>query len=348
MACESAIFIKRKTNNMEKQKVTIYDVAHQAQVSMATVSRVVNGNSNVKPLTRKKVLKVIKDLNYHPNAVARGLASKRTTTVGVITPNVADTYFSELALGIDDIAAMYKYNIILANSDDNSKKEIHVLNTLLTKQVDGIIFMGNEITDALRKKFREAKTPIVLAGSIDSKKTEPSVNIDYRQATKDEVSHLIERGNKHIAFVTGSLDQAINSKHRLLGYQDALKKYQLPYDPKLVFSTDRSYHSGYKLSQRLIKLNVSAAMVSNDELAAGVMNGLTDSGIRIPDQFEIATSDDTKLTKMTRPTMTSITQPLYDIGAVAMRLLTKIMNKDKITNQDVLLPYGLIKRNSTK
>lgn len=333
---------------MEKQKVTIYDVAHEAQVSMATVSRVVNGNSNVKPLTRDKVLKVIKHLNYQPNAVAQGLASKRTTTVGVITPNVADTYFSELALGIDDIAAMYKYNIILANSDDNSKKEIHVLNTLLTKQVDGVIFMGNEITDGLRKRFSKAKTPIVLAGSIDSQKTEPSVNINYRQATEDEVNHLIERGNKHIAFITGSLNQAINSKYRLVGYRDALKKHHLNYDPKLVFPTNRSYQDGYDLSKQLIQMNVSAAMISNDELAAGVMNGLTDQGIKVPDQFEIATSDDTKLTKMTRPTMSSITQPLYDIGAVAMRLLTKIMNKEKVITHDVLLPYGLIKRNSTK
>ena len=333
---------------MEKQKVTIYDVARAAQVSMATVSRVVNGNSNVKPLTRKKVLKVINKLNYRPNAVARGLASKRTTTVGVITPNVADTYFSELALGIDDIAAMYKYNMILANSDDNNQKEIHVLNTLLSKQVDGIIFMGNEITDDLRKKFRQTKTPIVLAGSVDARKTEPSVNIDYRQATEDEVSRLIERGNKHIAFVTGSLKRSINVNHRLMGYREALTRHHLSYDPRLVFSTNRSYQSGYELKDRLIKANVSAAIIGNDELAAGVMNGLTDSGIEIPDQFEIVTSDDTKLTKMTRPTMSSITQPLYDIGAVAMRLLTKIMDREPVADHDVLLPYGLIKRDSTK
>ena len=138
---------------MEKQTITIYDVAREASVSMATVSRVVNGNPNVKPATRKKVLEVIDRLDYRPNAVARGLASKKTTTVGVIIPDVTNVYFSSLARGIDDVAAMYKYNIILTNSDGNEQKEIQMLNTLLAKQVDGIIFMGNNLTDELRTQF---------------------------------------------------------------------------------------------------------------------------------------------------------------------------------------------------
>ena len=140
---------------MEKQTITIYDVAREAAVSMATVSRVVNGNPNVKPATRKKVLEVIDRLDYRPNAVARGLASKKTTTVGVIIPDVTNVYFSSLARGIDDVAAMYKYNIILANSDGNEQKEIQMLNTLLAKQVDGIIFMGNNLTDELRTQFAQ-------------------------------------------------------------------------------------------------------------------------------------------------------------------------------------------------
>ena len=154
---------------MEKQTITIYDVAREAAVSMATVSRVVNGNPNVKPATRKKVLEVIDRLDYRPNAVARGLASKKTTTVGVNIPDVTNVYFSSLARGIDDVASMYKYNIILANSDGNPQKEAQVLNTLLAKQVDGIIFMGNNLTDELRAQFARAKTPIVLAGSVDAK-----------------------------------------------------------------------------------------------------------------------------------------------------------------------------------
>jgi LacI family transcriptional regulator len=143
--------------------VTIYDVAREAGVSMATVSRVVNGNKNVKENTRKKVLEVIDRLDYRPNAVARGLASKKTTTVGVVIPNIANAYFATLAKGIDDIADMYKYNIVLANSDENDEKEINVVNTLFSKQVDGIIFMGYHLTDKIRAEFSRSRTPIVLA-----------------------------------------------------------------------------------------------------------------------------------------------------------------------------------------
>ena len=199
---------------MDKQTITIYDVAREANVSMATVSRVVNGNPNVKPTTRKKVLEVIDRLDYRPNAVARGLASKKTTTVGVIIPDVSNMFFASLARGIDDVATMYKYNIILANSDGDSQKEVNVLNNLLAKQVDGVIFMGHHITDEIRGEFSRSKTPVVLAGSIDPDEQVGSVNIDYTEATKDAVSLLAQNGNKKIAFVSGALIDPINGQNR--------------------------------------------------------------------------------------------------------------------------------------
>jgi LacI family transcriptional regulator len=125
--------------------VTIYDVAREAGVSMATVSRVVNNNPNVKPQTRKKVYEAIERLGYRPNAVARGLASKKTTTVGVVIPDIANAIFAEVARGIEDIANMYHYNIILCNADKRKDKEIRVINTLLEKQVDGLLFMGGAV-----------------------------------------------------------------------------------------------------------------------------------------------------------------------------------------------------------
>ncbi|MGF2383716.1 catabolite control protein A [Lentilactobacillus otakiensis] len=333
---------------MDKQTITIYDVAREASVSMATVSRVVNGNANVKPATRKKVLDVIEKLDYRPNAVARGLASKKTTTVGVIVPDVTNMYFAQLARGIDDVATMYKYNIILTNSDSNNEKEVKVLNTLLSKQVDGIIFMGNEINGKLREEFKRTKTPIVFAGSVDEEDLYARVNIDYIAAVQEEVKNLIDRGNRRVAFVCGPLEQAINGKFRLKGYKQALKSAGIPYDEKLVFETDDTYKTGTLLQPALMAVNATAAMVTDDELAAGIMNGMSDADVKVPDDFEIITSNDTKLTEMVRPKMSSITQPLYDIGAVAMRLLTKLMHNEPVDEKNVLLPYGLMKRESTK
>ena len=333
---------------MDKQTITIYDVAREASVSMATVSRVVNGNANVKPATRKKVLDVIEKLDYRPNAVARGLASKKTTTVGVIVPDVTNMYFAQLARGIDDVATMYKYNIILTNSDPNNEKEVKVLNTLLSKQVDGIIFMGNEINGKLREEFKRTKTPIVFAGSVDEEDLYARVNIDYVAAVQEEVKNLIDRGNRRVAFVCGPLEQAINGKFRLKGYKQALKSAGIPYDEKLVFETDDTYKTGTLLQPALMAVNATAAMVTDDELAAGIMNGMSDADVKVPDDFEIITSNDTKLTEMVRPKMSSITQPLYDIGAVAMRLLTKLMNNEEADEENIVLPYGLIKRGSTR
>ncbi len=329
------------------ETVTIYDVAREAGVSMATVSRVVNGNKNVKENTRKKVLEVIERLDYRPNAVARGLASKRTTTVGVVIPNIANAYFSTLAQGIDDIAEMYKYNIIIANSDENDDKEVNVVNSLLSKQVDGIIFMGYHLTDKVRAEFSRSRTPIVLAGTVDLEKQLPSVNIDYQKATVDAVKRLA-KNNEKIALVSGLLLDEINGKLRLAGYKEGLKESNLTFNEGLVFETKYKYDEGYALADRILKSGASAAVVVEDELAIGLLNGIADAGVRVPEEFEIITSNDSLLTKFARPNLTSISQPIYDIGAVAMRMLTKLMLKEELEDREVLLNHDLAQRKSTK
>ena len=305
--------------------VTIYDVAREAGVSMATVSRVVNGNKNVKENTRKKVLEVIDRLDYRPNAVARGLASKKTTTVGVVIPSITNSYFSTLAKGIDDIAEMYKYNIVLANSDEDDDKEVSVVNTLFSKQVDGIIFMGYHLTEKIRSEFSRSRTPVVLAGTIDVEHQLPSVNIDYKQATIDAITFLAKR-NKKIA----------------------LKSKKLSYSEGLVFESKYSYDDGYNLAERVIASKATAAFVTGDELAAGLLNGLADRGVKIPEDFEIITSDDSQISRYTRPNLSTISQPLYDLGAISMRMLTKIMHKEELEEREVVLSHGIYERDSTR
>lgn len=241
--------------------ITIYDVAREANVSMATVSRVVNGNPNVKPVTRKKVLEVIDRLGYRPNAVARGLASKKTTTVGVIIPDISSTFFAELARGIEDIATMYKYNIILSNSDQNKEKELHLLNTMLGKQVDGIVFMGGNITADHVEEFEKSPAPIVLAGSIEESGKVPSVNIDYEQAVFDSVTEFIEKEHKNIAFVIGPLHEPKNSEKKLQGYKRALQEAGIEYRDELVVEGDYTYDSGLEAIERLIEVaNISCVV----------------------------------------------------------------------------------------
>lgn len=332
---------------MEKQAVTIYTVAREARVSMATVSRVVNGNPNVKPATRQKVLDVIKRLNYRPNAVARGLASKRTTTVGVVIPSITNPYFAELALGIDDIASMYKYNIILANSDYDNDKILKVVRNLLAKQVDGIIFMGFDLSEELQAEFKSSSTPVVVAGSVVNDKALPTVRIDYRKAAKEAVIRLLDHNTDHVALVTSSLGYSINDD-RLSGYKDALADAGVKYDDQLVIETDGSYKQIYEQAKAIADSGVKAAYVTNDHLAVGLLNGLTDNGVKVPDDFEIISSNDTTYTRLCRPMLTSISQPLYDIGAVSMRLLTKLMEDKDDSESNVILDHNIVPRQSTR
>lgn len=330
--------------------ITIYDVAREANVSMATVSRVVNGNPNVKPATRKKVLEVISRLGYRPNAVARGLASKKTTTVGVIIPDISSPFFAELARGIEDIATMYKYNIILSNSDQNKDKELHLLNTMLGKQVDGIVFMSGNITKEHVEEFEKSPVPIVLAGSIEETGQVPSVNIDYEQGAYDAVSSFVEKGHKKIAFVIGPLHEPINEKKNLNGYKRALEEAGIEYEEELIVEGDYTYDSGIEAFEKLLELEnkPTAIYVGSDEMALGVIHGAEDKGYQIPEDFEVISSDNTRLALMVRPQLTSVVQPLYDIGAVAMRLLTKLMNKEKVSEHTVILPHRIEQRRSTK
>ncbi|HJA73790.1 MAG TPA: catabolite control protein A [Candidatus Limosilactobacillus faecipullorum] len=341
---------------MKKQSVTIYTVAREARVSMATVSRVVNGNPNVKPETRKKVLEVIKELNYRPNAVARGLASKKTTTVGVVIPSITNDYFARLALGIDDIASMYKYNMILTNSDADDGKALQVVRSMMAKQVDGIIFMGHDITPDLQTEFENSTIPVVVAGSMTNDPDLPTVRIDYRKATQEATAYLLEHGAKKTALVIGSKETTVNKDFRISGYQAALEAARQSFDESLIFEGHDSYNEGYDLAKQIKDAGIDAVFASDDGIAAGLLNGLTDLGVKVPDDFQIITGNDTKLAEVTRPMLTSITQPLYDLGAVSMRLLTKLMNGDqeesdqptKIEGSSVILNHGFVERQTTR
>lgn len=330
--------------------VTIYDVAREANVSMATVSRVVNGNQNVKPATRKKVLEVIERLGYRPNAVARGLASKKTTSVGVIIPDISNNLYAELARGIEDIATMYRYNIILSNSDQNEQKELELLNTMLGKQVDGIVMMSDYVTPAIAEAVRRSPVPVVMAGSIIEDNEIASVNIDYLQATYDAIQHFIDHGHKKIAFVSGPFEYTINGQFKLAGYKKALEDNGIEIVERFIDSNDGSYDEAI-LSWETISESgelPTAVFAGGDEIAIGLIHAIQDTGKRVPEDVEIISFENSKLARMVRPKLTSVVYPLYDIGAVAMRLLTKLLNKEVVDEKQVLLPHRIEVRQSTK
>ncbi|OPA78543.1 catabolite control protein A [Paenibacillus selenitireducens] len=326
--------------------VTIYDVAREAGVSMATVSRVVNNNPNVKPQTRKKVYEAIERLGYRPNAVARGLASKKTTTVGVVIPDISNSIFAEIARGIEDIANMYHYNIILCNADKKKDKEIRVINTLLEKQVDGLLFMGGAVTDEHIQAFQTAAVPIVLCATKDEHGVIPSVDIDHEGAAFDAVSTLIRHGHREIAMISGTLQDPANGYARFQGYKRALESAGITYQEDLVRIGNYRYESGVEAMKYFLGLRhkPTAIFAATDEMAIGAIHSIQDAGLKVPDDFSVISVDNIRMASMVRPLLTTVAQPMYDIGAVAMRLLTKLMKKENVDNAHVILPHETILR----
>ncbi|SFS44057.1 catabolite control protein A [Marininema halotolerans] len=334
----------------KKETITIYDVAREAGVSMATVSRVVNGNPNVKPITRKKVLDTIQKMGYRPNAVARGLASKKTTTVGVVIPDISYAFFAELARGIEDIANMYHYNIILCNSDLKKEKELQLINALLEKQVDGLLFLGGEVTEEHRETFAGSQVPIVLAATRDDVDTKrPFVTIDQVQAAKDATHVLLKEGHQRVGLIGGPLTDPIIGYPRFLGFKEALAEANVDFDEELVRLGNLRYDSGLQAAKELLQLDdaPTALFAVNDEMAVGAIHAAQDLGKKVPEDVSIIGFDNISLASQVRPLLSTIAVPMYDIGAVAMRLLTKYMNDEEIESNQVLLQYRIHLADST-
>lgn len=330
--------------------VTIYDVAHEAGVSMATVSRVVNGNPNVKPTTRKKVQEAIDRLGYRPNAVARGLASKKTTTVGVVIPDISGAFFAEVTRGIEDIANMYNYNIILCNSDEQKEKELRLINTLLEKQVDGLLFMGNEVTEDHKEAFKTASIPVVLSATYDDEHRWPSVNIDNKKAAKDATLQLIDEGHERVALITGPLTDPVNGYPRYQGYREALEEKGIPFEEDYVRVGDYRYDSGMEAMKEFLTLDKppTGVFAASDAMAVGAIHAVQDANLRVPEDIAVIGFDNIDIASMVRPLLSTVSQPMYDIGAVSMRLLTKLMNKEEVEDPHVILQHDIVLRQSTK
>ena len=258
-------------------------------------------------------------------------------------------YFSSLARGIDDIASMYNYNIILANSDGDSEKEIRVLNTVLAQQVDGVIFMGHQLSSEVRKEFDLTDTPVVLAATLDDQDELPNITIDYEAAIYDSTSLLLENGNDKIALFGMDID-ALKQDLTTAGYKRAIEEVGKSFDESLVVRvpSDRKTLEDVDFADKILETGATAAVVEDDRFAIILQNQLIEKGIKIPEEFEIISAKNSPLIDMVRPKVTSITQPLYDLGAVAMRLLTKLMNDEENDEIHITLPYKFTKQDSTK
>ena len=326
---------------------TIYDVAGAAKVSLATVSRVMNNPEKVNPETRERVLKVIKELGYRPNAIARGLASRKSTTVGIVMADVSRASAAQLLGGIIDIAKQYDYAIkLFSMAEHEDIKE--TMRAVISEQVDGILFLNDELDadqmDLALNYINDTQTPLVLCNVIYGT-TIPSVGIDYEKATYDITKELIEKGKKKVYLASTVRKYSVNL-HKRIGYEKAMREAGL--EP-LVFRTsgDVSVNSLH-FKEFLNNNKVDALIAVRDSIAVSFINEAFAKGYKVPNDIEVIGLQNTKYAILSRPNLTCVDTPVYDIGAVSMRLLTKLMKHEEIDNANVLLPHRIIKRGSTK
>ena len=329
-------------------KITIYDVARKADVSLATVSRVLNNPARVKEKTRTRVLEVIKELGYRPNAIARGLASRRSTNIGLIVPTLSRASISEMTNGIADIADKYRYSVFLNVTHNESELQTDSWENMIASQVDGVLLACDKLAEDQIKRLTEETVPTVLLGFKDRESRVPAVLIDYEVAAYEATKKLIDNGNKDIAFLTLEEDFEIIPEKEA-GYRRALDEVGLK--PRILKFDDK-----FETAVPQFKLFFAnekapdAALAIRDSMAVGFMNAGIEAGLSVPDDLEVVGFQNTLYSLMSRPQLSTVTVPTYDIGAVAMRLLTKLMNREEeeVEEEEVILPHSFAWRGSTK
>lgn len=329
---------------------SIKDVAREAGVSIATVSRVLNDIDVVNEDTKKKVLDAIKKLGYRPNIVARSLKTQKTKTVGILVPDISSGFYPEIVRGAEDVANIYDYNVILCNSDFDDEKEKEYLRVLKEKMVDGVIYMSSSLQEETLDIINELDLTTVLVETKDKEESLPSVTIDNVKAMQEATNYLIDKGLKNIAFA-GAKKGSMNAwGDRYIGYENALNDRGIKLDDNLVYTKNLKVSTGYEAVEKFenSKKEYSAVVCASDEIAMGVINALRERGKKVPEDVSVIGFNDNAVSSVFYPKITTIKQPSYDMGSVAMRMLIKMLNKKELDESQFILDYELIERESCK
>ncbi|MDF2504964.1 LacI family DNA-binding transcriptional regulator [Clostridium sp.] len=328
---------------------SIKDVAKEAGVSIATVSRVLNDVDVVNEETKKKVRVAIKKLDYRPNIIARSLKTQRTRTIGIVIPDISSQFYPEIVRGAEDVANIYNYNVILCNTDLDAEKEIEYIRVLREKMVDGVMYMSNCLEDNILKMLNDLSIPTVLVETRGKDYGFPSVTIDNEKAAYEATEYLIKKGNKKIAYVGVNPETENASAVRFNGYKNAILDNGLDYNEDLVQFGGLKAADGRDGMEAIIhKEKVDAVFCASDEVAMGVINTLRDNGIKVPEDVDVVGFDNIYASSIYYPKLTTVEQPMYDMGSVGMRMLIKVINKAGIDQEHIVLDYKLIERDTCK
>lgn len=328
---------------------TIKDVAAKANVSVATVSRVLNGLPGFSVETKKKVQESIASLGYHYNAVARNLKVKKTNTIAVLIPQVETTFYVKILSGIEDAANRLNYSVIVCHVGGAGNRTREYINMLMERQVDGIIGCSLPPNEEIDRMMFECGIPCFLVSTLSYHYKIPFIKIDDFKAEYAATEFLIKRGHRSIVFLSGPLTDTVAGVPRLDGYKQALADNGIPFDQSLVGFTEFSYETGIDAFSRILSHGrkfTAVAACCDDVAIASVTVGFK-NGLIIPKDYSVVGYDNTRIAEMAIPPLTTISQPLYEMGTSAFNMLFQSIETGK-PPESRILPFEIVERDSVR
>lgn len=333
-------------------KVTMEYIARMANVSKATVSRVINGKTEgVGEETRQRVLEVINEYGYMPNLVARGVSTARTKTIGLVIPDITNPFFSEVVSAVEMNLRKRGYAVLLCNTSGSVQYEEQSIRSLLARQMDGIILATSheEKRDAGLQPMKLDVPCVLVDRKSDAIAYDAGIFVDNEYVFFRTTCQLLQHGNRRIAFIKGP-DNLSTTQERIRGYLSALQQYDIPLDEALITAGDYSFQSGYDAIMALHEKNVgfSAVISSNDLMALGALEALRDLHISVPAEVEVIGCDNIYASKVMSPALTTVDQPLKQIGETAAKVMLDLISGQKVSPKNVRLDAKIVVRASTR
>lgn len=328
----------------------IYEVARRAGVSAATVSRVLSRPNVVSPATRRKVLQTVEAMGYAPNSAAKNLRTQRSDKILVMVPDISNPFFALILQGIEEASQRAGYAVLVGDTQDDPRREERYARMLKRKEADGLIFLGHRLPKAAAE-FVSTTTPrcapIVHGCEYSSGLGVPSVHIDNAGAAADAMNHLYSLGHRRIGVVTGPLISPL-SRDRLHGTVCRARQERAEHD-LIVIGGDFSIESGTIAGRALLDRQdaPTAVFCFNDEMAIGVITAARRRGLTVPADLSVVGFDDIRFAAHVDPPLTTIAQPMREIGEGTVRLLLEILRGDGIEPVSITLPHELTIRAST-
>lgn len=330
---------------------SIHDVARYAGVSSATVSRVLAGSESVNAQLRDRVLKAVSELNYRPNRIAQSLRAQKSTTIGLIIPDILNPFYVSIVRAVEDVAYASHYRIILCNSDEDVEKERLYLTHLLDENIAGVILSPTREDNRLvGKQIAEiaGETPLVALDRRVSGTSLDTVLTNNFEAAYEVVTHLIQSGHRSIGAILGSAN-ITTGRERKQGYVRALADHGIHFSPELLVQDVPKEPNGYKAARHLLMMPnpPTALFTGNCQITTGALRAIAELNLKIPCDIAIAGFDEMQWNALVQPGITAVAQPIYEIGRVAATLLMERIENPALPVREVVINSHLIERKSS-